>query len=337
MATLLETLATESDFLEEKLPTYYRAVLKNFRKISSFFVHFNLFFLTLFLVETILFVSFFSTLSLLFALLASSLFATTFSYFVLLFYFQSRKQEKFEKLSQEFLSSCRKLLSSPIGKDQHHLCVAVSLTKLSSYLDDFEWEFYKIPSFLQFCSPAVSWLSAYFYWKDVFKLKQMLLLSAIEEHIEQIRKTPTDLEVHASLGNTYVTLSKLYREPIQNKDHPRIDKLKKIQAEYEEKSTAYSRLAIEEFKILSYYASNDPWIHEQMALGYKNLNLKEEETKEVETLLKLKPQDKEILFRLGSLYFSQGLNAKGLQVYEELKKTHSKKAEELISSYGIVD
>ena len=62
--------------------------------------------------------------------------------------------------------------------------------------------------------------------------------------------------------------------------------------------------------------------------------LSEKEIKEVELLLKLRPQDKEILYRLGSLYFSQGLNAKGLQIYEELKRTNYKKAEDLISSYG---
>ena len=71
-----------------------------------------------------------------------------------------------------------------------------------------------------------------------------------------------------------------------------------------------------------------------MASGYRDLGLPEEEIKEMEILLKLRPQDKEILFRLGSLYFSQGLNAMGLQVYEELKQTNFKKAEDLISTYG---
>ena len=162
----------------------------------------------------------------------------------------------------------------------------------------------------------------------------MLLNEAIQEHIYQIHLTPTDLEVHASLGASYAALSQLMREPIQKANHPRIHSIKKIQASFEEQTSLYSRLAIEEFKILSHYASNDPWVHEQMAEGYKSLGLKGEETKEVEMLLKLKPQEKEILFRLGALYFAQGLNARGLQVYEELKKTHPKKAEELISSYG---
>lgn len=69
-------------------------------------------------------------------------------------------------------------------------------------------------------------------------------------------------------------------------------------------------------------------------MGYRDLGMPEEETLEIETLLKLRPQDKEILYRLGALYFSQGLNAKGLRTYEELKKANFRKAEDLIGSYG---
>ena len=104
----------------------------------------------------------------------------------------------------------------------------------------------------------------------------------------------------------------------------------------QEKSDTYARLAIEEFTILSQYASDDPWVHEQMAMGYRDLGIPEEEIKEVELLSRLRPQDKAILFRLGALYFSQGMNAKGLKVYEELQKTNFKRAEDLISSYGMV-
>lgn len=334
MVTLLDNnISKEGAYFQNTLPNYYRSVLKKFRKLSRSYVHFNLLFLALFLIEVTVFAISFPRLShsVFFAVLASALFATCFSYLVILFYFQARKPEQLLAIKEEFLDSCRKLLSTPVGMDQHHLSVAEALTRLSSYLEDFEWEFYK-----PFSSSLISRFSAYCYWEDVFKTKQMLLTAAIDEHIKQIRITPTDLEVHASLGGTYVTLSKLYREPIQNPQHPRMNMLKKLQGQFVDKSNIYSRLAMEEFKILSHHACNDPWIHEQMAAGYKDLGLPEEETKEVEMLLKLRPQDKEILFRLGVLYFSQGLNAKGLHVYQELKKTNFKKAEDLISSYGAI-
>ncbi len=329
MATQLDNdLSQDDGYFQHALPNYYRAVLKKFRKISRSFIHFNILFLFLFLSEIVVFASLFPVVnySMLFALSLSVLFVTCFTYLVLLFYFQTRKPEQLIAIREDFLASCKRLLSIPEGMSQHHLSIAEALSRLSSYLEDFEKDFYKTPSFLQLCAPWISRFSAYCYAEDVFKMKQMLLSAAVYEHIKQIRVTPTDLEVHASLGGTYVALAKLYKDFIP----------KGQKAILEEKSNAYSKLAIEEFKILSHYASDDPWVHEQMAMGYRDLNLPIEEIKETEILLKLRPQDKEILFRLGFLYFSQGLNAKGLQSYEELKKTNFKKAEDLISSYGIL-
>lgn len=340
MATQLDNEISQDDgYFQHTLPNYYRAVLKKFRKISTSFVYFNILFLALFLTEITLFAIFLTKInhSAFIALSLSALFVTSFSYLVLLFYFQARKSEQLTSIKDDFIHSCRRLLSTPTGMAQHHLSIAEALSRLSRYLQDFEWDFYKIPAPLNFCASIIHRFSAYFYWEDVFKIKQMLLSAAIDEHIKQIRITPTDLEVHASLGNTYVTLAKLYKEPVGTPHHPRLNGLRKLQAVFEEKSNTYSRLAMEEFKILSQYASDDPWVHEQMAMGYKDLGIPEEEIKEVEILLKLRPLDKEILYRLGSLYFSQGLNAKGLQVYEELKRTHFKKAEDLIASYGNTD
>jgi len=58
-----------------------------------------------------------------------------------------------------------------------------------------------------------------------------------------------------------------------------------------------------------------------------------EEMQEYETVLKISPLDNDVLFRLGVLYFQQGLIAKGLRVYEQLKMTKEFKAAELISYY----
>lgn len=339
MATQLDSdplFSYKGDYFQHALPSYYRAVLKKFRIISRAFVHFNLLFVALFVLEASLFLAFVPYLqsASIFALTLSVFFLTCFSYCVLLFYFQARKPEQLTALKEEFLTSCRALLSTPVGVAQHHLSIAETLCRLATYLHEFEWELYKVPSFLQWISPWISRFSAYWYWEDVFEMKQLLLLAAIDEHIKQIRITPTDLEVHASLANTYVIISKLYRKPISAENHPKSHKLKSIQASFEERSMNYSRLAMEEFKILSQYATDDPWIHEQMAMGYKDLALIEEEIHEMEILRKLKPQDKEILFRLGTLYFTRGLNAKGLLIYEELKETNFKKAEDLIASYG---
>lgn len=320
MSTQLENdRAFDDAFFQNNLPQYYRAILKDFRRITHSFVSFNLLFLTLFASELFLFFFFLSFLSksAYFAFALGGIFLTCFSYFVLLFYHQAKKPEQFVALKEQFLQSCRQVLSLPAGEVQHHLSLAEALSNLSSYLNDFEWNFYNVPRFLSPFSNLVSRFSAYCYGEDVFKMKHLLLQAAVEEHLKQIRSTPTDLEVHASLANTYIALSKIYQGPL-----------------YEEEIKKTARLAIEEFRILSQYAPNDPWVHEQLAVGYHDLGMCEEEMKEIETLLKLRSQDKEILYRLGSLYFSQGMNAKGLQIYEELKRANFKKAEDLISSYG---
>jgi tetratricopeptide (TPR) repeat protein len=252
-----------------------------------------------------------------FAFALGGMFLTCFSYVVLLFYFQAKKPEQLQQLRDQFLQSCRQILPTPPGEAQHHLSLAAALSKLAHYLHDFEWNFYRMPKFLSPFSGLISRFSAACYGADVFKMKLLLLHAAVEEHLKQIRSTPTDLEVHASLANTYITLSKIYKGP-----------------PFEEEFKGAARLAIEEFRILSHYAPNDPWVHEQLAVGYHDLGMPEEEMREIETLLHLRAQDKEILYRLGSLYFDQGMNAKGLQIYEELKRAHFKKAEDLISSYG---
>lgn len=341
MSTQLENEPSFDDsFFHQNLPQYYRSILKNFRKITQSFVAFKYGFFALFAAELTLFLTFlpkFSQSALL-AVALGAVFLTLFSYFVLLFYFQARKPEQILELKDRFLQSCRQLLPTPPGEAQHHLSLATALFKLSAYLEGFEWNLYSPPKRSKSLARFITRFSAHQHWEDVFNIKQLLLQTAIEEHLKQVRVTPTDLEVHASLANTYVALSQIYLGPLQAQpDHPCAAKYQKNQTYFEEKFRQAAHLAIEEFRILSHYAPNDPWVHEQLASGYRDLRMPEEEIREVELLLKLRPQDKEILFRLGTLYFEQGQNAKGLQVYEELKQAHYKKAEDLIGAYGTID
>jgi hypothetical protein len=57
------------------------------------------------------------------------------------------------------------------------------------------------------------------------------------------------------------------------------------------------------------------------------------EITEYETLRLIVPADKEILFKLGVLYFQQGRNAQGLRLYEELRKSKDPQASALIHFY----
>jgi hypothetical protein len=334
MSTQLENETHfDRDLYQQKLPQHYRNVLSSFQKCTRSFVHFNLLFLTLAVLEVTIFSAFLpvSTGTTYLALALGAFFLTVFSYLVLLFYFQAKKPEQMNLILGQFISSCRSSLGPASAGVIHHLSLAETLLKLSHYLQDYEYKIIRFPNLFLPLTKLISSISGHCYRYDVFQFKQMLLYTAIDEHLEQIRATPTDLEVHTSLASAYVALSKIYKEP---KEYSRTSLYIKHRALFDEKFKIAASLAIEEFQILNQYAPNDPWIHEQLASGYRDLNLYKEEIKEVETLLKLRSQDKEILFRLGSLYFQQGLNAKGLEIYEELKKANYKKAEDLISSYG---
>jgi len=333
MSTQLED-QFDSEQFQTQLPQHYRTILKEFQQISRSFVRFNLLFLGISASQLAL-LPFAASGSALLALAIGALFLTLFSYLVLLFYYQAKKPEQLNALLHRFIASCRTSLGLPPGMALHHLSIAETLVKLAHYLQDYEWQFIQLSGFFVPLTRLIARFSAYCHWHDVFRFKQLLLHAAIEEHLNQIRATPTDLEVHASLASAYISLSQIYKEPKSSEiAHPRLRLYRKYAARFEEQFKTAASLAIEELQILSQFAPQDPWVHEQLSGAYRELELFNEEIHEVELLLKLRPLDREILFRLGTLYFQQGLNAKGLQIYEELRKSNFKKAEDLISSYG---
>lgn len=321
MATQLDETFEDNGFFQQKLPQYYRAFLKDFRKITRFFVRFHLIFLLIFSAEVFLICTSlpFWSKSPLFACSIGALFLSCFSYFVLLFYYQSKKPEQLQSLKEKFITSCRQVLPVPKGEVEHHLSIADAMNKLADYLDDFEKDIYRVPSpFKSVTKPLTQGFSVYFK-EDVYKMKLLLFQGSVDEHIEQIKITPTDLEVHASLANTYVRFSKVYEKHEDDAGFERC-----------------AKLAVQELCVLNDYAPQDPWICEQLAYGYKELGMVEEEREQIEKLLDLRPLDKDVLYRLGTLYFDQGMRAKGLQTYEKLKKIHIKKAENLLCHYGSV-
>lgn len=325
---------SEDDPFQSALPLHYRSILSSFRKVCKSFAFFNGLFLLIGLLELSSF-CFLLPLneSAVIAIVLSILFLTLFSYFVLLFYFQAKKPEQIDDLIQKFISSCQSSLGGSSDLTSHHLHVAEALYKLSQYLTDYESKLLPTTEQATQLSRLVSFFSRKMYWKDVFNFKQQLLRAAIAEHLRQIRLTPTDLELHASLANVYVAISQIYQEPKEQETGSRLRFYKKHAALFQEKWKLYGNLAIEEFQILNHYAPNDPWIHEQLASGFRALSMPHEEIREVELLLKLRPNDREVLFLLGTLYFEQGLNAKGLRIYEELKQIGFLNAENLIATY----
>ena len=299
MSTQAEQPFFDDTSLQEHLPKIHGEAIKELRKTLFSFFLFHLSSLSLLALEAVLFFSllpfFFHSTFL--AIFLSVIFLSLFSYFILTLYFQTQKAEKCEEIKQTFLSSCR-------AETQHHLSIGAALSSLVLRLDESPTLGRSLPLFGRFAKG------------DLFRFKQLFLRTSLDELLEQIHQTPTDLEAHVSLANNYLAFARLYGKG------------------REEQFCQASQLALEEFQILNDYAPNDPWVHEQLASGYRNLEMPKEEIAVMETLVKLRPQESGLLYRLGELYFDQGLHAKGLRIYDELKRMNYKKAEELISSYG---
>ena len=268
------------------------------------------------------------------------IFATLFSYLALKMHVQSRKLAKMVVLKQQFLFSWAEEIAKPLSggakNSAYYLSMAQGCCIYAAELHGKEYSLYPCPAFCEPLSSSVEKFSCWLHWRDVHFMKEQLLGEAIDQHIQLVRLYPTNLEAHAGLANSYVMLSGIYVDPrtVEGMDGERWIPSDKYNDKLRKKFRATAERAIEEFKILNDYAPEDPWVHAQLAYSYCDLQMPFEEIKEYETILRLCPEDQETLFKLGRLYFEQGLNAKGLEVYEILKTSNPVHAESLIHYYG---
>lgn len=294
--------------------------LKQFKKIIRSYIFFHLFFMGLLISEITAFclsLTFLSK-SALIAFSLAGIILTAFAYLVILFYFQAKKPEQFIELRNWFMLLCKQSLPKNLASSEYHLSLANSAYRFAHHLMKHESTLYSFPPVTHSINTLMRKFSNFCHHKDLYKMKEILLLVSINEHIQLIKQMPTDLEAHASLANTYVALSKIYRGESK---------------EMHEKFKSASEKAIQEFKILDHYSPNDPWVQAQLATCYHDLKMFKEEIQYYENILRLCPDDKQIMFRLGVLYFQQGFNAKGLHIYEGLKAMSFSRADELIDYY----
>lgn len=336
MTTVDVTL--DKQHYQAQVSRLWTPALRRFSRLVRFSLFFNTLFFLLGTVEIAFFLSFFALLSQS-AVLAFTLaifFLTLFSYFVLRLYFQAKRPDQLLDLCESYLHRCKEIIHYQEGIPEHHIALANAAHKFAATLHEKEYTFFSPPFFLKPLTPTLEKFSCFYYWKDLHRLKELLLTTSVEEHLKVVQCEPTNLEVHAALANAYVMLSSIYADPrkYQDFDEERWIPPDRYNEEMQEKFRATAQRAIEEFKILNDYAPDDPWVHIQLAYSYHDLQMPEEEIQEYEIVLKLRPNDKDTLFKLGMLYFQQGMNAKGLRVYEMLKHTHYKKAESLIKFYG---
>lgn len=332
------TLSLNTEYPKGQIHKILQSSLKKFHSILQSYVTFNLVFWFLLATEMtyILFHLAFLIQSFVLAIAFALCVATIFFYSTLRIYFQTKKIERCQSLKDDFLHECKKIIDHNLNIAEQHVMLATACAEFASALHGKEYSFYRPPQLVKGYMSLFDKLSCWCHWDDVHAMKELLLLAVVDEHIKIVKNHPTDLSSHAGLANAYVMLSGLYVNPrtIEGFDDDRWIPPNKFNEKIKLKFRQISERAIEEFKILNDYAPRDPWVHAQLAYSYRDLQMPGEEIKEYETILQLCPDDKEILLRLGRLYFQQGRNADGLQVYEQLKRANYKKAESLINYYG---
>jgi hypothetical protein len=319
----------------------FAPTMQRFDKLMTSYTFFNIFFLILAGLEVALFLSFFTWLgqSTVLAFALALFFLTIFSYAIIRLYFQAKKPEQLAQIAEEFITQCKEIVHYQEKIPENHLALANALQKFASSLHEKEYTYYAPPAFFASLAPLMEKFSAFCHWKQLHRMKELLLIRATVEHIKVIKCEPTNLQAHAALANAYVMLSSLYADPrkYEGYEEERWIPPERLSSNMHEKFCEVAARAIEEFKILKCYAPDDPWVHIQLAYSYHDLHMPEEEIVAYENILRLRPDDKETCFKLGMLYFSQGKNADGLRVYEKLKETNYAKAENLIKFYGAFD
>ena len=313
----------------------FQEYIQQFKTLTKKYALFHICFLSFTFLQVIvalLFFSFFSQ-SIWAAIILATLCLTIFSYLVLYFYFQAKKPQQFidlkENLQNGYIDT-----KNPIDS---HLQSAQLFLQLSTALHELESTYYTQWDSWENISHLLKKFSIWMYWKDVIKMRELLLLSCINETIALVKILPLDIEAHVNLANAYITLSKLYIHP---KKLDEGSSLIWVSPEYvssfmQHKFQIASNRAVEELKVLTELCPNDLWTHQQLAKIYHAKGLLELEIQEYETLQEMAPEDAMIQYNLGTLYFQIGRSALGLKIYEKLIHQDTSLANQLIDQYDL--
>jgi tetratricopeptide (TPR) repeat protein len=324
---------------DEQTDHFCKEALGDFKQVTKGYALFHITFFSIGILELAAFVLFFSffTKTTMLAFSLAGIFLSLFTYFVLLFYLQAKKPQQLLDVRSSFLLTAQKMLPFSQGSAEIYLGTASALQKMLTSLHRQEYAYYSLPASFETLSPLMQKFSVWTHWKDLYQMKELLLLLIIKQRIELVKLEPSDLEAHARLADAYLALSRLHMDPRKlhpNEDHPWVSPEYNA-PEMLEKFKKAALCAVEEYKILNAYAPNDPWVHAQLADIYRTLDLPLQEIQEYEAILKTSSANGDILLRLGTLYFEHGASAQALRLYEVLKEQgDDSKAEELIASYG---
>lgn len=306
--------------------------LKEFQLLTRRYALFHALFFSVFVLEllAILIFSPFLAKDLSFAIVVSLTFLTAFTYFVLRFYFQTKKPQQFIALRDKFLLAT---LESSFQEARWSVEKLHPIYELLQKLEGQESQYYSLPSIFQTLSPLVEKFSVWCHWEDVHWMKETLHLHALRKIFDWVKLYPTDLELHKTLAASYIALYRIYQKPEESSAFQSFIEKQYESLQIKDRFEKAAKSAAEELKVVLNYAPNDTWSLNQIAKVYRDLGLKQEERKTYEALLSLRPQDGDIHYLLGKLYFELGHIAQGLHLYHELQGRKDPKAEDLIQHY----
>lgn len=295
--------------------------LELFKRVSRYYCLFHLVFILVVLLELVSFLLFFSFFarSAFLGISIGVIFFTGFAYCVLHFYFQGKRPEEFAMVKENYLQSCKKVITHPSHSSEYQLSLASHIYQLVDAVQEGESPFYPFPPSLDSLGAFLEKLGMWTYQSQAHQMKEILLLEAVGTQLELIKSHPTDIQKHASLAQAYRTLAQIY--------------LKIPTEEGSRRFSFYMKLALEEFKIISHFSPDSPWAHSELAATYHVLKQPDLEREHYQKLHHMLPEDQDILLRLGTLYFEQGERARALLIYEELRALSPSYAERLIAQY----
>lgn len=260
----------------------------------------------------------------------SAIFLTIFSYLVFLFYLQNKRPQQFEEILQEYVSNVKRSMHHSVKGSDSFFIKMSALKELDRALNGREYLYYSWIKTSSNSAVLLKKFSAWAHWRDVYRIREMLFFASLEEHLDFIKEDPLNLSIHGSLATLYLGFARVCGKEEKDFWIPKAYFSEEMIA----RSKAAAKKAIEELKILKSYSPNDLWARGQLVLAYHFLELIPEEILECEEILQLRSEDNEALFRLGMLYFKQGINANGLKIYEELKSKEPEKAKDLLEFYS---
>lgn len=342
MTTFYQTEHCDNDPICEKRPlleSEQKTALSSLQSILQSYIFFHLSFIALLGFELTIstYFAWKTAPSFLLASLLATLFLTFFSYLILSYYFQGKKREQMQELSNAFIQNCTRTLSTTWEKTDTKLSLAQALFLLIQNIYSPQITICKVPPFY-FAGKIYQQCSFWFHVRDLFWLSERLHKEIINIHLEAIAEDPLDVSVHTSFAKMYLAFSDIYQIPQQSalsEFYPlqRIYQTENIQKK-RQKTLLY---AVQELKILNDLSPNDPWVYTTFAKAYQKLGEFSNELLMYEKLSEMQPYEPQVLFQLGRLYFKLDQHAKGLEIFKRLKKEDPVRASRLMQLHKSVN